>query len=133
MGRISGGCYRKMKMDMRRQFPMFSSSKSFLGYDERKEEIKTCISCRSLAIYTNYIVYICVCLCWKDLVGEVGKDLFHFISLISSSRGARLSLGRILLIRPVENHKPPRGQTISTSHSDNRLKRRTPPNQTEAS
>lgn len=131
MGRISGGCCRKMKMDMRRQFPMFSSSKSFLGYDERKEEIETCISCRSLLyIPTIWCIYVCVFV--LERVGG-GKDLFHFISLISSSRGARLSLGRILLIRPVENHKLPRGQTISTSHSDNRLKQRTPPNQTEAS
>lgn len=71
-------------MDMRRQFPMFSSNKSFLGYDERKEEIKTCISCRSLAIYTNYIVYICVCVCAGKIWGGGRFISFHFVNFVES-------------------------------------------------
>lgn len=87
---------------------MFSSSKSFFGgYDERKRRNKeTYISQRSLL----YIVY------------REGKKIYNFIES-GGGRGGSTKSGRILLIRPVENHKPPVGQTISTSHSDNRLKR----------
>lgn len=75
-----GAAIGKMKMDMRRQFPMFSSSKSFLGYDERKkEEIKTCISCRSL-LYIH-ILYICVFV----FLGGWGRFIsFHFVNFVES-------------------------------------------------